>query len=152
MLNYKNILSRNVASLMAQSDYTSAAKLAERCRHVGHPIGKRTIGHLLDPNDAHSPTLETIVAIAAAFRISPHLLLDSRFEATPRAPAPAATPDVLQLAAHLLEHQNILDAVQQLLENYRPGKPLIDTSKMRARRSTDSLHQPTEPYTFKRHE
>lgn len=80
----REALANNVKKLMEGSgrngstDLRTQAKLAARCARIsGKSFSQRTIGYLLrpDPSGKNQPKLDTIVAIAEAFKVEPWRLL-----------------------------------------------------------------------------
>lgn len=64
------------------SDKNSLDKLATKCFSPGRKIGASTIGHLIsERDDAPNPQLDTITAVADAFKVEPWLLLMPEFDA-----------------------------------------------------------------------
>ncbi len=104
---YRKILADNVAELMrATPELNSHAKVAAKATMwaiKSRKIGARTIGHLLDYERGPQPQLDTIVAVAKAFKVEPWMLLRDDFDAA-TGTVREADPEVLDLAgkiAHL---------------------------------------------------
>jgi transcriptional regulator with XRE-family HTH domain len=86
-MTLRQIVARNVRALMDASPLLgSHAKLAARCSTATRRVGSRTIGHLLDPNSTVQPQLDTIEAIADAFRVPPWSLLRVDFDPETKQP------------------------------------------------------------------
>jgi hypothetical protein len=81
--NWRKVLAENVSALMEEHpELRSHAKLASRCSTATRRIGARTIGHLLNAEDGPQPQLDTIVAVAEAFKKEPWRLLMPNLGAT----------------------------------------------------------------------
>jgi len=101
-LNYRKILAHNVKALMdATPDLKSHAKLAKSCSTPTRKIGARTIGHLLNYEDGVQPQLDTIVAVAEAFKLPPWLLLTPDFDVPSRGGLDLPAPEVIELARRI---------------------------------------------------
>ena len=110
-LNYRKILASNVRAMMESSDrYNSAAKLAKACHAPKRRIGASTILHLLNP-EGPQPQLDTIIAIAEAFRLETWLLLTTDFDARERTGGRQPSPEVIELARKLEDTQPRLRAL-----------------------------------------
>lgn len=95
--NYRKILAKNVEALKSRTPaLNSNSKIAKACSAPNRKIGARTIGHLLNANpEAPQPQLDTIVAVAEAFKVAPSSLLDPYFDADRAAePIPMAVMDL----------------------------------------------------------
>jgi len=100
--NYRKVLARNVAGLMeATPALGSRAKLAKRCSTATRKLGASTIGHLLNEENGPQPQLDTIVAVAEAFKIAPWFLLMPDFDPKNKNLREAPSPAVIELAQRI---------------------------------------------------
>jgi hypothetical protein len=113
--NWRKILAEKVREMMrANPNLGSHAKLAVAAsRHSTRKIGASTIRHLLNHDDGPQPQLDTIVAVADAFKVQPWQLLVPN-----DAPTGAAEPEARYLAkdeAAIAElHQRAVDLASGL--------------------------------------
>jgi len=107
--NYRKILANNVAALMARTPaLNSQRKIAKACFAPRRQIGARTIGHLLNTEpDAPQPQLDTIVAVAEAFRVPPWALLSPDFDAESKTVG-ELPPEFLEFARRLYAQRDIV--------------------------------------------
>lgn len=142
MLNHKQILVKNVRGLMALSDINSNAKIAKKCKAAGHSVGSRTIGHLMTEGDPQSPTLATIVGIAAAYNVQPWMLLSPDFDPVERATGAMPPPECIALARRLMENPQALTWLKTIF-----GPAAADnTIPKNGVHSTPTLQQPEPTY------
>jgi len=143
--NSRKILAGNVAALMnVRPDLSSHAKLAKQCSTATRKIGARTIGHVLNAKDGPQPQLDTIVAIADAFRVPAWLLLTPDFDPkgkTGGAPPPA---DALELAYLFTEVP--VERRELLLGIFRKESSTSETTLAANRRPDIALHQVSPSY------
>lgn len=147
--NYRKILATNVANLMRLTpELKSHAKLAAKCRTLSgrRKIGPRTIGHLLDAENGPQPQLDTILAVAEAFKVPPYMLLRPDFDAETRTTNTARfTGEVLEIAQSIADMSEEKRAL--LLEIFAteatPAGPARTPSKPPA---THELHEPRRQY------
>jgi transcriptional regulator with XRE-family HTH domain len=104
-MNLRQIVARNVKALMdANPLLGSHAKLAARCSTPTRRIGARTIGHLLNPQSTVQPQLDTVNAIAEAFRVPAWMLLRADFDEILKRPlADVLTAEQIEVARRLSE-------------------------------------------------
>lgn len=101
LVNYRKILARNVAGLMeATPALGSRGKLARKCSTATRKIGASTIGHILE-EDGPQTRLDTIVAVADAFKVAPWMLLMPHFDPRSRDVRDAPSPEVIELAQRI---------------------------------------------------
>jgi hypothetical protein len=102
-MNYRQILARNVAALMKRNELMdSHAKLARYCSTPTRKIGARTIGHLVSADSQVNPKIDTIVAVAEAFKIAPWLLLTPDFDPARKGRGDLPPPEIIELAKRIL--------------------------------------------------
>lgn len=103
--NYRKILADNVAALMRENpDLGSHAKLAAAMRKIGpREFGPRTIGHLLNAQQGPQPQLDTIVAVAKAFKVEPWMLLREDFDASSKRAGELIPPEVVRIARTIVD-------------------------------------------------
>jgi hypothetical protein len=132
--DYKKILAKNVLSLMGRSaTLNSHRKLASHCSIGNRKVAPRTIGHLLDPDETRQPQLDTIVAIARAFKVPPWALLSPDFDPVTGNVRELPPPEILDLAYALYDNKDVLQALQK---DHQKGQ-----------QSQRALHQPAaKPY------
>lgn len=144
-LNYRKILAGNIAALQnVRPDLKSHAKLAKQCSTATRKIGARTIGHVLNAKDGPQPQLDTIVAIADAFRVPAWLLLTPDFD--PKGKTGGALPpaDALELAYLLTEMP--AERRELLLGLFRKEGATNQTTPAAHWRPETTLHQVSPPY------
>jgi len=101
LLNYRKILARNVAGLMKTTPaLSSGGKLARKCSTDARKIGASTIRHMLN-EDGPQARLDTIVAVADAFKIAPWMLLMPDFDPKSRNLREPPSPEVIELAQRI---------------------------------------------------
>jgi len=101
-VNYRKVLSDNVSALMKKTpELSSHAKLAKRCSTPTRTIGARTIGHLLNWQEGPQPQLDTIIAVAQAFKVECWMLLYPSFDAETLSVAGRIGENVVELAARI---------------------------------------------------
>lgn len=102
--NYRKILAQNVAALMKSTPALSShAKLAAHCSTPVRKIGARTIGHLLNFDNGPQPQLDTIIAVADAFRIEPWLLLRPDFDAASKTVRALVLPAMTEVTRRIID-------------------------------------------------
>lgn len=100
---YRETLAKNVQGLMDHSPVLRTHKaLAKKCSTPNRKIGARTIGHVVD-GDGPQTRLDTIVAIAEAFGVTPMALLSPYFDPATKTEPNIPPPDVLDLAKAITE-------------------------------------------------
>lgn len=136
--NYRKILAENIVALQAANpELGSHAKLAKQCSTATRKIGARTIGHLLNWKDGPQPQLDTIVAVAEAFKLPPWLLLTEDFDAITEKGGLPPEPEVLELARRIASLQS--DRRELLLEIFEPpGVPDKATVRATMQHAEDS--------------
>lgn len=108
-MNYRKILADNVLALMRQNpELNSHAKLAKHCSTPTRKIGARTIGHLLDWDGGINPKLDTIIAVAEAFKVPPWMLLTPDFDPQHKIGGRLPPPEVIALAERILRNREAL--------------------------------------------
>lgn len=101
-MNYKEILAKNVTALMDRDEVlNSHAKIAKRCKRTSREISARAIGYMLDTADDRQPKLDTIVAVAEAFKVAPWLLLTPDFDPDKKTGGDLPPPEVIRLALRI---------------------------------------------------
>jgi hypothetical protein len=151
-MNFKHILAKNIRGLMALNpSLNSHAKLAAKCRELYdlRKIGATTIGHLLDNKDTRQPQLDTIVAIARAFKVTPWMLLSPDFDPAHRTIADLPPADVLELARRLMENRSALDVLRDALSEAIPDHHL-EKNGFTAPSAAPDLQQKPASYTAQR--
>jgi hypothetical protein len=142
--NWRKILAEKVREMMrANPSLGSHAKLAVAAsRHSTRKIGASTIRHLLNHDDGPQPQLDTIVAVADAFKVQPWELLvpndapagaaaaepEARYLALPK--DAAAISDLHQLAVDLVSGLRALNEglPDKSVPAPRPTEILVDQS------------------------
>lgn len=122
--------------MRANPALSSHAKLAQRCSTPTRKIGARTIGHLLNADDGPQPQLDTIVAVAEAFKLPPWMLLHPEFD--------ASTRRIDELDAEVIDIARRISVMSKghLPEEPSPREPLARVK---------DLHEPRPPdYRAKR--
>lgn len=102
IMNLKEILAKNVNALMARNEaLNSNAKLAKHCKRLIKNVSPRAIGYLRDTRDSRQPKLDTIEAVAHAFKISPWMLLTPDFDAHTKTGGKLPPPEIIALAERI---------------------------------------------------
>ena len=103
-MNYRKILADNVRALKARyPELRSNAKIARRCKSGNRKIGASTIAHLIDDEAGVWPKLDTIIAVAEAFKVTPPwLLLTPNFDPDKKTSGDMPSPEIIQLALRIL--------------------------------------------------
>ncbi len=100
-IDFRELVARNAQALMESSEsLNSHAKIHKRCRELGFLVGSSTIGRLMKASGP-SPTLETLVAFAAVFKIPPSYLISLDFLPYAKRMHDAPGPEVIELAKRL---------------------------------------------------
>lgn len=136
---YRRILARSVAALMrATPELSSHAKLAKKCSTPTRTIGARTIGHLLNADDGPQPQLDTIVAVAEAFKVAPWMLLHPAFDAETKSVGGEVDAGVLEIARKISALSK--DSQQVLLEVFH--QPAAAQPQREPLARIKELHEP----------
>lgn len=134
-INYRRVLAQSVKALMnATPALSSHAKLAKKCSTPTRKIGARTIGHLLD-EDGPQPQLDTLVAVAEAFKVELWLLFLPEFDAK----NPDSTREMFELARRIAGLPRERQAL--LMEIF--GEDVTDPDP---RPPANTLQSPRAPY------
>lgn len=145
LMNYRKLLAENVQSLMDRTpQLKSRAKLARKCTTPTRKIGASTIGHLLDP-DGPNPQLDTIVAIAEAFKLEPWVLLTQDFDPETMTGGTLPPKEDLELARRI----SALDPKKRELLLDIFSDPVSDEEMESAgwrAGARSSIHEPPAPY------
>jgi len=146
-MNYRKILADNVRALKARSlELHSNAKIAKRCRAGNRKIGASTIAHLLNEQGGVYPKLDTIIAVAEAFKIvPPWLLLTPDFDPDKKTGGDLPDSEVFELALKI--HTMTAPEKALLMKIFTKGTPNGDPEDMRA---AVTLHEPTKHKDYER--
>lgn len=134
---YRRLLARNVADLMRVTpELGSHAKLAMRCSTPTRKIGASTIRHLLNADDGPQPQLDTIVAVAEAFKVPTWMLLHPEFDAGKRSVGGEMDSEVVDLARKIavLSQDTQRTLMEVFNRPYTSAEPVAHISE---------LHEPT---------
>jgi hypothetical protein len=144
---YRRLLATNVAELMRLNpELDSWAKLAKKCSTPTRKLGASTIGHLLNADDGPQPQLDTVVAVAEAFKVAPWMLLHPEFD--------AATKSIGELDAAVLEIARRISGMPKesqhaVLELFKHSSPAAQREPL-ARVREQQLHEPPSDYKVRR--
>ena len=108
-MDARQILARNIRGLMAHHpELDSARKLALRCSTSTRKIGHNTIERMISPDKSDvQPRLDTIVAVAQAFRLTADQLLSAALD--PENPQDSVPPaSIIDLARRLWSNREVL--------------------------------------------
>lgn len=124
VIDYRQLVARNLRALKAAHPRLSSnqriADEAKRLSHGSVAVGARTIGHVTN-GDGPSPSLDTLAAIALAFRIDVPTLLSPDLD-----PALHTQEDV-RMVEELAEQLRTLTAAQRaLLDKINSSTPVPD--------------------------
>lgn len=110
-MDIRKILARNVSALMRRStDLKTPRKLAPHCSTATRKIGARTIAHLLKAEGSY-PQIDTIAAIADAFKVPTWMLLYPNFDPDNNPPEGRLPPEVIALAQRIMENREVITDV-----------------------------------------
>lgn len=144
--NYRRVVAENVAALkLATPSLKSDAKLAAMCSTATRKIGSRTISHLTNP-EGPQPQLDTMVAVAEAFRLPPWLLLMPDFDAKLKGVPDMPAPEIIELARRIAA----LDPARRELLMQIFGDAVTDeelhANGYKAPAQAPSVHEPAPTY------
>lgn len=108
-MDARQILARNIRGLMAKNpELDSARKIAARCSSPERKIGHNTIERMISPDKSEvQPRLDTIVAVARAFKLAPDQLLSAALD--PEHPQESVPPaSIIQMARRLWSQRHLL--------------------------------------------
>jgi predicted RecB family nuclease len=108
-MDARQILARNIRGLMANHpELDNARKLAARCSSPTRKIGHNTIERMISPDKSEvQPRLDTIVAVAHAFRLTADQLLSAALD--PEKPNDSVPPaSIIDLARRLWSNREVL--------------------------------------------
>lgn len=108
------------------SNLNSHEKLAKACTTATRRIGSSTIGHLLNATGPQ-PRLDTIVAVAEAFKLSPWQLLHPDFDPVRKTASGVSSPELISIARRIEIMQEpqreLLLSIFQSSIDWQPGMP-----------------------------
>lgn len=139
-MNTRHILARNIKGLMANHpDLDNPRKLAARCSSPDRKIGHNTIERMISPDKSDvQPRLDSIVAVAHAFRLTADQLLSAALD--PGKPHDSVPPAfIIDLARRLWSKRELLldilgpdtvsdEEMQALGWDSRSPKPAVTSS------------------------
>ena len=142
-IDFRELVARNAQALMESSEsLNSHAKIQKRCRELGFLVGSRTIGRLMQANGP-SPTLETLVAFAAVFKIPPNYLISLDFLPHAKRLQDAPGPEVIELAKRL--NQMPKEILRLLVQDGVTGNNLkASEEKNRTAKCLEKIIRPTK--------
>lgn len=138
-MDTKSVLARNIKALMERHpDFKTPRKLAPHCSTATRKIGARTIAHLLDPKSSVQPQLDTIVAIAQAFKVKAWMLLNTEFDPTSKTVAGLPPPEIIELAWRIMRNR---EALSEVFSSNPVAESKLDTNGGNARALNESAEQ-----------
>lgn len=106
-MDAKTVLAHNIKALMERNpELRTARKLAPHCT-----TATRKIAHLLDPKSDVQPQLDTIVAIAHAFRVKAWMLLCPEFDPSNKMADIIPPPEILALAQRIMRNREAFSEI-----------------------------------------
>ncbi len=150
-MKLKSILARNITALMERHpDLESHAKIAKRCRELGVKLSARAIGYALDKEDPKQPKLDTVQAIADAFKVQAWLLMAPDFDTDTKRARELPAPEIIKLAYRIAGlNQEKRELLMAIFDDPVPDHeieaagfvPVVDPPQVARMRS--ALHQRT---------
>lgn len=147
-MNYRQILAANVVALMERNELMSShAKLARYCSTSTRKIGARTIGYLVNAESKVNPKIDTIIAVAEAFKVAPWLLLTPDFDPKKKTGGAMPSEKALEIA-RLIDARNPRENQWEVYRSlFVKGVPDEDLEDLRA---PASVQQPTKSREYER--
>lgn len=132
-MDTRSVLARNVKALMQRRDeLKTPRKLAPRCSTATRNIGARTIAHLVDLKSSVQPQLDTIVAIAEAFKVPPWMLLTPDFDPEKLTGGAWPSERTMELARYMEAKNLTNDELNALIKVFGPAVPDEKVQHLRA--------------------
>lgn len=130
-------------------DLDNPRKLAPRCTTATRKIGARTIAHLVDEKSIVQPQLDTIVAIAQAFRVQPWMLLTPDFDPATKRGGEMPPPEILALAYRIMENRG---ALLDIFGKDTVPDDALEVTGWNASPQSPSVHQKGKDYKVTPHQ